>query len=54
MILWFQIFKIFLHHTDGVVVQDNNDTYLSTMPMYAQGKMMFLVEFVAMKARQTH
>jgi hypothetical protein len=44
-----------LHHTDGVVVQDNNDTYTYPMPMYAQGKMMFLwVEFVAMKARQTH
>jgi aspartate-semialdehyde dehydrogenase len=31
-----------LHHTDGVVVQDNNDTYTYPMPMYAQGKMMFL------------
>jgi aspartate-semialdehyde dehydrogenase len=40
MILWFQIFK-YLHHTDGVVVQDNNDTYTYPMPMYAQGKMMF-------------
>jgi aspartate-semialdehyde dehydrogenase len=30
-----------LHHTDGVVVQDNNDTYTYPMPMYAQGKMMF-------------
>jgi aspartate-semialdehyde dehydrogenase len=27
-----------LHHTDGVVVQDNNDTYTHPMPMYAQGK----------------
>jgi aspartate-semialdehyde dehydrogenase len=27
-----------LHHTDGVVVQDNNDTYTYPMPMYAQGK----------------
>jgi aspartate-semialdehyde dehydrogenase len=44
MILWFQIFKI--HHTDGVVVQDNNDTYTYPMPMYAQGKMFLWVEFV--------
>jgi aspartate-semialdehyde dehydrogenase len=27
-----------LHHTDGVVVQDNNDTYTYPMPLYAQGK----------------
>lgn len=27
-----------LHHTDGVVVQDNNDTFTYPMPMYAQGK----------------
>ncbi|MEZ7499659.1 aspartate-semialdehyde dehydrogenase [Flavobacterium sp. Arc3] len=27
-----------LHHTDGVVVQDNNDTYTYPMPIYAQGK----------------
>ena len=27
-----------LHHTSGVVVQDNNDTYTYPMPMYAQGK----------------
>jgi aspartate-semialdehyde dehydrogenase len=27
-----------LHYTDGVVVQDNNDTYTYPMPMYAQGK----------------
>ena len=27
-----------LHHTDGVVVQDNNDTSTYPMPMYAQGK----------------
>jgi aspartate-semialdehyde dehydrogenase len=27
-----------LHHTDGVVVQDNTDTYTYPMPMYAQGK----------------
>ncbi len=27
-----------LHNTDGVVVQDNNDTYTYPMPMYAQGK----------------
>ena len=27
-----------LHHTAGVVVQDNNDTYTYPMPMYAQGK----------------
>jgi aspartate-semialdehyde dehydrogenase len=27
-----------LHHTDGVKVQDNNDTYTYPMPMYAQGK----------------
>ena len=27
-----------LHHTDGIVVQDNNDTFTYPMPMYAQGK----------------
>jgi aspartate-semialdehyde dehydrogenase len=27
-----------LHHTDGVVVQDNNDTYTYPMPLYAHGK----------------
>ena len=27
-----------LHHTSGVVVQDNNDTYTYPMPIYAQGK----------------
>jgi aspartate-semialdehyde dehydrogenase len=27
-----------LHHTDGVVVQDNNDTFTYPMPIYAQGK----------------
>jgi aspartate-semialdehyde dehydrogenase len=27
-----------LHHTDGVVVQDNIDTFTYPMPMYAQGK----------------
>ena len=27
-----------LHHTDGVVVQDNNDTYTYPMPLFAQGK----------------
>ena len=27
-----------LHHTDGVTVQDNNDTYTYPMPLYAQGK----------------
>jgi aspartate-semialdehyde dehydrogenase len=27
-----------LHHTDGVVLQDNNDTYTYPMPIYAQGK----------------
>jgi len=27
-----------LHHTSGVVVQDNTDTYTYPMPMYAQGK----------------
>jgi aspartate-semialdehyde dehydrogenase len=27
-----------LHNTDGVVVQDNNDTYTYPMPMYAEGK----------------
>jgi aspartate-semialdehyde dehydrogenase len=27
-----------LHHTDGVVVQDNNDTYAYPMPLFAQGK----------------
>ena len=27
-----------LHETDGVVVQDNNDTFTYPMPMYAQGK----------------
>jgi aspartate-semialdehyde dehydrogenase len=44
-----------LHHTDGVVVQDNNDTYTYPMPMYAQGKDDVLwVEFVAMKVRQIH
>jgi aspartate-semialdehyde dehydrogenase len=25
-----------LHHTDGVVVQDNNDTYTYPMPMYEE------------------
>jgi aspartate-semialdehyde dehydrogenase len=27
-----------LHHTSGVVIQDNTDTYTYPMPMYAQGK----------------
>jgi aspartate-semialdehyde dehydrogenase len=27
-----------LHHTVGVVVQDNNDTYTYPMPLFAQGK----------------
>lgn len=27
-----------LHHTNGVVVQDNTDTYTYPMPLYAQGK----------------
>ena len=27
-----------LHHTDGVVVQDNIDTYTYPMPLFAQGK----------------
>ena len=27
-----------LHHTPGVIVQDNTDTYTYPMPMYAQGK----------------
>ena len=27
-----------LHHTDGVVVQDNTDTYTYPMPLYAEGK----------------
>ncbi len=27
-----------LHHTDGVVVQDNTDSYTYPMPMYAHGK----------------
>ena len=27
-----------LHHTDGVVVQDNNDTYTYPMPLFTQGK----------------
>jgi aspartate-semialdehyde dehydrogenase len=27
-----------LHHTDGVTVQDNTDTYTYPMPLYAQGK----------------
>jgi aspartate-semialdehyde dehydrogenase len=27
-----------LHHTAGVVVQDNTDTYTYPMPLYAQGK----------------
>lgn len=27
-----------LHETDGIVVQDNNDTYTYPMPKYAQGK----------------
>jgi aspartate-semialdehyde dehydrogenase len=27
-----------LHHSSGVVVQDNTDTYTYPMPMYAQGK----------------
>jgi hypothetical protein len=51
MILWFQIFKI--HHTDGVVVQDNNDTYTYPMPMYARND-VFVGRICLMKARQTH
>lgn len=27
-----------LHHTDGVVVQDNLDTFTYPMPLYAEGK----------------
>jgi len=27
-----------LHHTDGIVVQDNNDTFTYPMPLFAQGK----------------
>jgi aspartate-semialdehyde dehydrogenase len=27
-----------LHETDGIVVQDNTDTYTYPMPKYAQGK----------------
>jgi len=27
-----------LHHTDGITVQDNNDTFTYPMPIYAQGK----------------
>lgn len=27
-----------VHHTDGVVLQDNTDTYTYPMPLYAQGK----------------
>jgi aspartate-semialdehyde dehydrogenase len=27
-----------LHHTDGVVLQDNIDTFIYPMPLYAQGK----------------
>jgi len=30
--------RTLLHHTSGVVVQDNTDTYTYPMPMYAQGK----------------
>jgi aspartate-semialdehyde dehydrogenase len=30
--------RTILHHTDGVVVQDNTDTYTYPMPMFAQGK----------------
>ena len=30
--------RTILHHTDGVVVQDNTDAYTYPMPMYAQGK----------------
>ena len=30
--------RAILHHTDGVVVQDNNDTYTYPMPLFAQGK----------------
>jgi len=30
--------RTILHHTDGVVLQDNNDTYTYPMPIYAQGK----------------
>ncbi len=30
--------RTILHHTSGVVVQDNTDTYTYPMPMYAQGK----------------
>jgi aspartate-semialdehyde dehydrogenase len=37
MTLKYQIQSL-LHHTDGVVVQDNNDTLYYPMPMYAQGK----------------
>jgi aspartate-semialdehyde dehydrogenase len=38
MTLKFQTFKVYCIYTDGVVVQDNNDTYTYPMPMYAQGK----------------
>jgi aspartate-semialdehyde dehydrogenase len=52
MTLKYQTFKVY--HTDGVVVQDNNDTYTYPMPMYAQGKDdVFVGRFVATKARQT-
>ena len=30
--------RTILHNTDGVTVQDNNDTYTYPMPLYAQGK----------------
>jgi hypothetical protein len=40
MTLKYQTFKVY-YIIDGVVVQDNNDTYTYPMPMYAQGKMMF-------------
>jgi aspartate-semialdehyde dehydrogenase len=42
-----------LHHTDGVVVQDNNDTYTYPMPMYAQGKMFFVGRIRRDESRKT-
>ena len=43
-----------LQNTPGVTVQDNLDTFTYPMPIYAQGKMMFLlVELEEMKANRT-
>jgi hypothetical protein len=41
MTLKYQTFKGLLHHTDGVVVQDNNDAPALSMPMYFE-RMIFV------------